>query len=29
MQVLIEHEGISKEEASQLRELVQKAEEKK
>lgn len=28
MQFLIEHEGISKEEASQLRELVQKAEEK-
>lgn len=28
MQFLIEHEGISKNEASQLRELVKKAEEK-
>ncbi len=28
MQFLIDHEGISKEEASQLRELVRKAEEK-
>lgn len=28
MQFLIEHEGISKEEATQLRELVRKAEEK-
>jgi BlaI family transcriptional regulator, penicillinase repressor len=28
MQFLIEHEGISNEEASQLRELVRKAEEK-
>lgn len=28
MQFLIEHEGISKEEASQLRELVRKSEEK-
>lgn len=28
MQFLIEHEGISKEEASQLRELVRKAEDK-
>jgi BlaI family transcriptional regulator, penicillinase repressor len=28
MQFLIEHEGISKDEASQLRELVKKAEEK-
>ncbi len=29
MQFLIEHEGISTDEASQLRELVRKAEEKK
>ena len=28
MQFLIEHEGISKDEASQLRELVKKTEEK-
>ncbi|MBN2591681.1 MAG: BlaI/MecI/CopY family transcriptional regulator [Sedimentisphaerales bacterium] len=28
MQFLIEHEGISKDEASQLRELVQRSEEK-
>jgi len=29
MQFLIEHEGLSKDEASQLRELIRKAEDKK